>query len=94
MSIPGCWDETEEFSGKSGWAWYRKTFVASKADRQDYLDGSRRFYLYGKGVAQKGSVWLNGHKLGDINGWSASYRFDVGPWLNFGGRNQITFFVD
>jgi hypothetical protein len=47
VTVPGCWDEEEAYKGKRGIAWYRKTFV-SNAKRQDYLDGSRRFYVYGR----------------------------------------------
>lgn len=94
MTVPGCWDETEEFRGKSGWAWYRKSFRPTGAVKQDYLDGSRKFYLYGCGIAQRGTIWLNGHKVGDVVGWQTPYQFDVGRYLNFDGENQITIFVD
>lgn len=94
MTVPGCWDDTKEFNGKSGWAWYRKTFVPRGAVRQDYLDGSRKFLLYGRGIAQKGTIWLNGHKVGSVAGWDTPYQFDVGKYLKFGEANQITIFVD
>ncbi len=95
MSVPGCWDETKEYSGKGGWAWYRKTFIADRApNRLDYEDGSHKFYIYGRGVAQKGTVWLNGYKIGEVTGWDTPYRFDVGAYLNYGKENQITFLVD
>lgn len=93
MTVPGCWDKTKEFAGKTGWGWYRKTFIAKNAVHQEYIDGTRRFYLYGRGVAQKGTVWLNGHKLGEVSGWKKRYCFDIGPYLKFGGKNQITFYV-
>ena len=94
MTVPGCWDDTKEFKGKSGWAWYRKTFVPEGAVRQDYLDGSRKFLIYGRGIAQKGVIWLNGYRLGEVKGWNTPYQFDVGKYLKFGEKNQITVFVD
>jgi hypothetical protein len=95
VKVPGCWDEQDAYKGKSGIAWYRKTFI-SKANKQDYLDGSRRFYIYGRGVAQAGSLWLNGKKIGDVKGWNTPYRFDVSEILNFDGdkRNTIVWRID
>lgn len=93
MTVPGIWDQTKAYEGKSGWAWYRKTFIA-RANEQDYRDGSRRFLLYGNGIAQRGTIWLNGHKVGEEKGWDTPYRFDVGAYLKFNQENQITVFVD
>lgn len=93
MKVPGCWDETDAYRAKPGVAWYRRRFVA-RANRQDFEDGSHQFFLYGKGVAQKGTVWINGRKVGDVAGWDAPYRFDVGAILNFGGTNEIVWRVD
>ncbi len=93
LAIGTCWDETERYRAKTGVGWYRKTFIA-KANRLDWEDGSHQFFLYGKGVAQKGTVWLNGHKVGDVAGWDTPYRFDVGLLLNFGGKNEIVWRVE
>jgi hypothetical protein len=95
VSVPGCWDEQEAYKGKSGIAWYRKTFV-SKANKQDYLDGSRKFYIYGRGVAQSGTLWLNGKKVGEVKGWNTPYRFEVSEMLRYGGeeKNTIVWRID
>ena len=93
MKVPGCWDETDAYRAKPGVAWYRRRFVAH-ANRQDFEDGSHQFFLYGKGGAQKGTVWLNGRKVGDVAGWDTPYRFDVGALLDFGGTNEIVWRVD
>jgi len=92
MSVPGCWDQTREFSGRSGWGWYRKTFYA-KANKLDWTDGSKRFYLYGKGITQKAVIWLNGKEVCRVHGFD-KYQVDIGALLNFNGKNQITIFVD
>ncbi len=93
MSVPGCWDETKEYKGQKGFGWYRTNFKIPGNFKQDQLDGSRRFYLYGRGVAQSGIVWVNGIEVGRPKGWNSRYQLDIGPYLNFGGDNQITFMV-
>ena len=93
MTVPGCWDETEAYKCKPGVAWYRRRFVA-RANRQDWEDGSRRFLLYGKGVAQSGTIWLNGEKVGEVCGWDSKYEFDVSPLLRYGGENELVFRVN
>lgn len=93
MTVPGCWDEQDAYRGKSGIGWYRKTFVA-KANKQDYLDGSRKFLLYGRGVAQDGEVWLNGVKVGEVKGWDRAYSFDIGRLLAFNATNTLVWRVN
>jgi uncharacterized membrane protein len=92
LSVPGCWDKTPEFNGRSGWGWYRKSFFA-KANKQDWRDGSKRFYIYGKSITQKAIIWLNGNEIARVHGFE-KYQVDVGAILNFNGMNQITIFVD
>lgn len=94
MMVPGCWDETEAHKGRGGIAWYRTSFVPEARLRNDFLDGSRKFVLVGKGVAQEGTVYLNGEKLGEVVGWDTPYRFDVGAHLRFGMTNEITWRVN
>lgn len=94
MAVPGCWDETERYKGKRGYGWYRAEFEVPMAFRQDWLDGSRKFYLYGKGIAQKGTVWVNGMFAGKVESWAAPYQYDIGALLKFGEKNQITILAD
>jgi hypothetical protein len=94
MAVPGCWDATEQYEGRNGWGWYRTTFHMTGSLKQSYLDGSRKFLIVGKGIAQSGTIWLNGHKVGEAKGWSMDYRFDVGAHLNFGGENSVAILVD
>ena len=94
MTVPGCWDETVRYRDRKGFGWYRTTFTVPGRLKADFEDGSRRFYLYGKGVAQKGSVWINGIKVGEPAGWDRIYQYDVSPYLKYGEENQITFLVD
>lgn len=93
LAVGTCWDETEKYRSQSGVGWMRKKFIAN-ARRLDWEDGSHQFFIYGKGVAQKGTVWLNGHKVGEVEGWDTPYRFDVGMYINYGGENEIVWRID
>ena len=60
VNLPHSIDEGEIGLNASGCvnrqqkAWYRKRFVAH-ASKLDWEDGSHKFYIYGKGVAQSGT---------------------------------------
>ncbi len=71
-----------------GIGWYRKTFTepASAKDKKVYIDFD--------GVYQKSTVWLNGHELGFRPNGYISFRYDLTPYLNFGGKNTIAVKVD
>lgn len=98
IDVPGCWDQAvgTAYEGFRGTCWLRRTFNVSGARKQDFVDGSCVFKLIGQGVAQQGDVWLNGHKLNPkpVQGWSVHYAFDVGAFLNWGGRNVLVWRVD
>jgi hypothetical protein len=95
IPVPGPWDETEDYKGKNGWGCYRFHFkMPGGLVRQNYLDGTCRYLIYGKGVAQKGTLWLNGQKIGEPKGWQTKYQYDVSGLLNFGGDNTLVLMVD
>lgn len=98
ITVPGCWDHEmgTAYEGFRGTCWLRRTFTVSGARKQDFVDGSCVFKLIGRGVAQQGDVWLNGHKLNQkkVAGWSSPYSFDVGAFINWGGRNVLVWRVD
>jgi hypothetical protein len=94
MAVPGCWDATETYKGQNGWGWYRTTFRMPGDLKQSYLDGSRKFLIVGKGIAQAGTIWLNGQQVGQVKDWNRDYRLDVGAHLNFGGDNTVAILVD
>ena len=98
ITVPGCWDQERGtvFEGFQGTCWLRRTFTVSGRRKQDFVDGSCVFRLIGKGVAQQGDVWLNGHKLNQkkVTGWSTPYSFDVGAFINWGGRNVLVWRVE
>ncbi len=71
-----------------GIGWYRKTFTepASAKNKKVYIDFD--------GVYQKSTVWINGHELGFRPNGYISFRYDLTPYLNFGGKNIIAVKVD
>lgn len=89
MAVPQAWDATDRYKGYSGTAWYRKRFTVDAQYSDDFADGSRRFFFAGRGMAQQGTVWLNGHKVGEVKGWNTPFRLDVGAYLNFGRENEL-----
>ena len=94
VHVPGAWDLQDTGRGYSGVAWYRKRFKVDGGFAQDHDDGSRIFRLRGNGVAQSGTAWLNGVRVGDVNGWSTPYSFDVGGLLKYGGENTLVWRID
>ena len=94
ISVPGTWDSDPRHQGYGGIAWYRKTFTVPGFFSADHEDGSRIFRLFGRGVAQEGTVWLNGVRLGVVRGWSKQYSFDVGNHLRYGGKNVLVWRVN
>jgi beta-galactosidase len=71
-----------------GIGWYRKTFIepASAKNKLVYIDFD--------GVYQKSTVWINGHELGFRPNGYISFRYELTPYLNFGGKNTIVVKVD
>ena len=94
ITVPGAWDETSAYKGRSGVGWYRVRFKVEGRLRADFADGSRRFLLHGKGVAQRGTAWLNGVKVGEVRGWDTPYSLDVGAALKYGGENELVWRVE
>ena len=71
-----------------GIGWYRKTFTmpASSKNKLVYVDFD--------GVYQKSTVWINGHELGFRPNGYISFRYELTPYLKFGGKNVIAVKVD
>ena len=99
LNLPHDWSIEGKFSKDNpaspeggalpgGIGWYRKSFVvpASSKDKQVYIDFD--------GVYQKSDVWINGHHLGFRPNGYISFRYELTPYLNFGGKNIIAVKVD
>lgn len=71
-----------------GIGWYRKTFTVPAASK------GKLMYIDFDGVYQKSDVWINGHHLGFRPNGYISFRYELTPYLNFGGSNIIAVKVD
>ncbi|WP_026714303.1 glycoside hydrolase family 2 TIM barrel-domain containing protein [Flavobacterium daejeonense] len=66
-----------------GEGWYRKTFVISPKNK------GQRHELYFEGVYNQAEVWVNGQKVGqNVYGYS-SFRFDITPFCNPAGQQNV-----
>lgn len=99
LNLPHDWAVEGDFSkdnpsGTGGGAlpggigWYRKTFTVDKADE------GKRFYIDFDGVYMNSTVYINGHKLGTRPYGYISFRYDLTPYLNWGGENVLAVRVD
>ncbi len=72
-----------------GIGWYRKTFTLSASDK------GKNVFIDFDGVYRKSEVWINGHSLGMRPNGYISFRYDLGPYLKWGGQqNSIAVRVD
>ena len=71
-----------------GIGWYRKTFTVPISAK------SKLIYIDFDGVYQKSTVWINGHELGFRPNGYISFRYELTPYLNFGGQNTVVVKVD
>jgi beta-galactosidase len=69
-------------------AWYRNTFSVPSSDKGDSV------WLDFDGVYRDAWVWINGNFLGENKSGYSSFRFDVTPYLNYGGTNVVAVHVD
>ncbi len=99
LNLPHDWSIEGKFSKENpatpeggalpgGIGWYRKTFTVP-AEQEDKL-----VYIDFDGVYQKNDVWINGHHLGFRPNGYISFRYELTPYLNWGGKNIIAVKVD
>ncbi len=68
--------------------WYRTEFATPPAS------SSQRTWLHFSGINWKADVWLNGAKLGRIEGGFLRARFDVSRLLKPNGRNALAVLIE
>jgi len=99
LNLPHDWGVEGEFKKENpttveggalpgGIGWYRKTFTIPKTDK------GKMIYIAFDGVYQKSDVWINGNHLGYRPNGYISFRYDLTPYLNYGGKNVIAVKVD
>lgn len=79
------------FSGGAlpgGKGWYRKQFTISAASKGKYIA------IDFDGVYRNSEVWINGHYLGKRPNGYISFRYELSPFLHYGGKNTIAVKVD
>lgn len=69
-------------------AWYRKTFTIPKRYQGKTLT------IEFDGVYRNSVVWFNGHMLGKHSSGYIGFRHDLAKYANYGGKNEISVYVD
>jgi beta-galactosidase len=83
----GPFDPSESEGGNTtgnvlgGIGWYRKHFTVNETDKLVVV----RF----DGVYMNAEVWINGHRLGDHPHGYTSFEFDLRPYLNPAGQDNL-----
>jgi beta-galactosidase len=99
LNLPHDWSVEGKFSKDNpatpeggalpgGIGWYRKSFTVPASSK------GKLVYIDFDGVYQKSKVWINGHLLGFRPNGYISFRYELTPYLNFGGNNVIAVKVD
>lgn len=73
---------------RGGLGWYRKTFTLPATDK------GKTIYIDFDGVYRNSEVFINGHSLGMRPNGYISFRYELGQFLNYGGKNVIAVKVD
>ncbi|MFZ6027556.1 MAG: beta-galactosidase GalA [Chloroflexota bacterium] len=68
--------------------WYRKRFFIPASDL------GRRIAIEFDGVHRDAAVWVNGFYLGTEHSGYASFSYDIGDYLNYGGDNVVAVRAD
>ena len=99
LNVPHDWAIEGDFSasapsGNSGGAlpggigWYRKKFTVDNADK------GKMMYIDFDGVYMNAKVWINGTLLGQRPYGYSSFRYDLTPYIIYGGKNVVAVRVD
>jgi Beta-galactosidase/beta-glucuronidase len=101
LNVPHDWSIESDF-GKDfpatagggalpgGIGWYRKTF---KVEKQNLIQPKKVFIEF-DGVYCNSEVWINGILLGKRPNGYISFRYELTPYIKFGGTNVIAVKVD
>jgi beta-galactosidase len=93
VELPHCWnsddtfqDGVEYYRGPGG---YRCCFNPDQSDSDLPDDGACRWHLVSEGFYGTGDVWLNGCRLGRVDGQYLGFRFDVTDLMKRNGENRL-----
>lgn len=62
---------------------YRRSFASPPLGDDERVD------LVFDGLDCLGTIWLNGHRVGETDNMLVPHRFDVTPWLRADGQNEL-----
>ena len=68
---------------KGGIGWYRKTFKLNATDQ------GKQISVMFDGIYNNSTVWVNGQKLGFRPNGYASFSYDLSPYLNYDGSDNV-----
>ena len=99
LNLPHDWSIESDFSKDfpaspgggalpGGLGWYRKNFTIDKNYKGKHI------YIDFDGVYRNSEVWINGTSVGKRPYGYISFRYDLTPYINFGGNNVIAVRVD
>jgi beta-galactosidase len=94
LNLPHDWSIEGKFSKDNpatagggalpgGIGWYRKTFVVSGNEK------NKQVFIDFDGVYRNSEVWINGHSLGTRPYGYSSFEYDLTPYLNQPGQNNV-----
>ncbi len=91
VDLPHCWNDQDAFREGvmyyRGWGSYRRRF---RLDGIEPVDSKAvRWRLVAEGFYGTGDVWLNGRRLGRMDGQYLGFEFDVTGSLNVRDENRI-----
>jgi hypothetical protein len=92
INVPHNWDEYDGYrrllhGNKHGYAWYKKTFTATKQN-------NKKYFLFFEGVGSYATVWLNGKQVGYHAGGRTTFTIDVTDAIVFNKPNQLAVRAD
>lgn len=94
VSLPHCWNTDDAFIDGveyyRGWGSYRSRFDLSDMIHDAADSTGFRWGLVSEGFYGTGDVWLNGKKLGSVDGQYLGFSFDVTNLIKTDTENQIS----
>jgi len=92
VTLPHCWNAEDEFQEGiayyQGWGSYRR-IVAADALPDWALSSTGQWFLASDGFYGTGDVWLNGQRVGNVDGQYLGFRLDVTGKIRFGEPNAL-----